>query len=233
MEAAVITTAFVRNQWYRLAVGAAAVPLAGGFYLFMGVFWPSWWILLMALLPWQWISHRFGPALESMEVTREIPSRGPEASSSGWLRAVQLALVVVVVTQQLVSSGLKVERVPIFSWYDMYSSTYESPEHWAASRSPDYHLALLTDRGRTELPACDPYPAFVRAFERALEGSAEARERIWNALRACDEDLTDVRNVTLEGDMQIFDWNRLAFGASQTFTLGPLLAEAEAVTSAR
>ena len=225
LESSVITAAFVRNQWYRLAVGVAALPLAGGFYLFMGVFWPSWWILLLAFLPWPWLaSHRADSATLS-------PKAAPGASTQ-WLTAVQLVLIVLVIAQQIVSSALKVERVPIFSWYDMYSGTYDSPEVWNATRTPTYRLVLSTAEGRKELPACDPYPAFIRTFETALEGSAEARTQVWQALRACGEDLSGARDVTLEGDVRVFDWERLTFTIQPSAArLGPLQASNDVVTT--
>ena len=214
LEAAVITAAFTRNQWYRLVVGIAAVPLAGGFYLFMGVFWPAWWIQLLAFLPWPWLASRCRPA--------RAPVAAPTAATR-WLPATQHALIVLVIAQQLVSSSLKVDHIPIFSWYDMYSITYRSTAVWDASRDPTYRLVLSTDEGRVEIPACNPYPAFVRAFQAALEGSSAARQRIWRALQACGKNLTDVRDVTLEGDVRTFDWERLTFRVRPSAArLGPL-----------
>ena len=228
LESLVLTAAFVRNQWYRLAVGVAALPLAGGFYLFMGVFWPAWWILLLAFLPWPWLASRRADSAT-------LSPRAAPGARTRWLAAGQLALIVLVIAQQVVSSALKVERVPIFSWYDMYSGTYESPEVWNATRTPTYRLVLSTTEGRKELPACDPYPAFVRTFETALAGSVEARTRIWQALRPCVEHLSAVRDVTLEGDVRVFDWERLTFTILPSAArLGPLHASNDVVpTSAR
>ena len=224
LESAVLTAAFVRNQWYRLAVGVAALPLAGGFYLFMGVFWPAWWILLLAFLPWPWIASR------RADTAGASPGTAPSVTTR-WLPAVQLALIVLVIAQQLVSSSLKVERLPLFSWYDMYSITHRSPAAWNASREPTYRLVLSTDEGRMELSACAPYPAFVRAFQSALKGSTEARTRVWRALRTCGQDLSTVRNVTLEGDLRVFDWEQLTFSVRPSAaTLGPL-AIGDAVAS--
>ena len=223
LEAAVITAAFSRNQWYRLGVGLAAIPLAGGFYLFMGVFWPAWWIQLLALLPWSWIANQRHPAGVLADVS---------ATSSRWLIAAQHVLIVGIIAQQLVSSALRVERVPLFSWYDMYSGTYESPEIWNATRTPTYRLVLSTDRGRVDVTTCDPYPAFIREFAVALEGSPEARAGVWRALQACGQDLTNVREVTLEGDVQVFDWERLTLTKHESAVkLGPLPALGHMMTT--
>jgi hypothetical protein len=51
IEALAVTAAFTRNDWYRLAMGLGAVTLFAGFGLFMGVFWPGWWVPLLAFLP--------------------------------------------------------------------------------------------------------------------------------------------------------------------------------------
>src|SRR5688572_19897063 len=44
-EALLITAAFTRNETYRALVGLAAFGLLSGFWVFMGHFWPGWWIL--------------------------------------------------------------------------------------------------------------------------------------------------------------------------------------------
>ena len=59
IEAGLVTAAFVRNEWYRLTLGVAALLLFSGFYLFMGVFWPAWWILLLSFLPWRRLGTYF------------------------------------------------------------------------------------------------------------------------------------------------------------------------------
>jgi hypothetical protein len=224
MEAALITAAFTRDEWYRLALGTAALAIFCGFYLFMGVFWPAWWILMLGFLPWRWVSHRQN--LAGRNRTAAVPSRDPERSTSPWLPVVQLAAIVAIITQQVVMSALRLERAPMFSWYDMYSATYASPAEWSASRPPLYRIVVSTDRGITELPRCNPHSEFVREFEAALKGSADARSNVWHALGGCGEDLANVRNVALEGDVQIFDWDRLAFSVNRSaVTLGPLSAE--------
>ncbi len=57
IELLVVTAAFIRNEWYRLAMGLGAVCLIAGFGVFMGVFWPGWWVPLLGFLPWQAMSR--------------------------------------------------------------------------------------------------------------------------------------------------------------------------------
>ena len=69
------------------------------------------------------------------------------------------------------------------------------------------------------------------SFQSALKGSTEARTRVWRALRACGKDLSTVRDVTLEGDLRVFDWEQLTFSVRPSAaTLGPL-AVGDAVAS--
>ena len=72
-----------------------------------------------------------------------------------------------------------------------------------------------------------PFPANLPALIfPALKGSADARSNVWHALGGCGEDLANVKNVALEGDVQTFDWDRLAFSVNRSaVTLGPLPAE--------
>ena len=225
-EGLALTAAFVRNQWYRLAIGAGIAALLTGFRLFMGVFWPGWWILLLGFLPWQWI-QRLGATKPAAATSN---GSGQSASPRiGALTAVQVALVAFVLAQQVVVSSMRLERAPMFSWYDMYSGTYASAEAWKATRPPAYRIVALTKQGSVALPQCNPHGEFVREFEHALDGSTEARRSVWAALRGCGDAVAQATAVTLEGHAQDFDWDTLTFTTQPTaVTLGPLAAEARA-----
>jgi hypothetical protein len=229
VEGALITAAFTRNQWYRLALGTSALVLFAGFYLFIGVFWPPWLIMLLGFLPWRWLSRRM------TGVTATDASDAPvhTAEVHGRLAAVQLATIAFVITPQLLASSLRIEQVPMFSAYEMYTHTYKNPEEWnASSAQPVYRLVLTTDRGRAELSSCDPHPAFGAEFETAVKGSARARNNVWRPVRGCVTNLSNAHTVSLEGDVRIFDWNRLAFSVSRSaVTFGPFLAETEVLTT--
>ena len=43
---------FFRRALVRLLFGLVAAAILAGFYLFQGIWWPAWWVLLLALLPW-------------------------------------------------------------------------------------------------------------------------------------------------------------------------------------
>ncbi len=108
-EALMVTSAFVRSERYRAAMGLAGVGLLSGFWVFMGHFWPGWWILLLGYLPWQRIS----------ELRRSVSSRPKPVPTTGFVShvvtAAQLATIVFVIGQQLLFSTIQIERAPMFS----------------------------------------------------------------------------------------------------------------------
>jgi hypothetical protein len=225
-ESLVVTSAFVRNDWYRLAMGLGAVALIAGFGLFMGVFWPGWWVPLLGFLPWQRLSGDRGPGIGDRRpgVHDPMPNPGtliPDPRSL-LVSVAQLAMILAVIAQQIVVSAMKLERAPMFSWYDMYSGTYASPAAFTAARPPRYRIVAATRAGTVEIGGCNPHEEFVRQFEAALAGSPEAQAEVWEALRNCG-DLSGARSVTLEGDVSTFDFDRLEFTTIRSArVIGPL-----------
>lgn len=221
-EALLVTTAFAHSNEYRLALGMAAWALFAGFYTFMGVFWPGWWILLLGFLPWRRLGTYMGAARQPPREPAVIPPRQ-------LVSAAQFLIIVGIIAQQIVVSTVKIERAPMFSWYDMYSGTYASPTAYKASRQPIFRVIATTSRGRVELH-CNPHGEFVSEFQEALRGSPTAKAAAWRALSGCGEDLVDARDVTLEGDVLTFDWNSRAFVLTPgVVILGPLAAKNRAV----
>jgi hypothetical protein len=218
-EALLITAAFTRSEAYRALVGLAAFGLLAGFWVFMGHFWPGWWILLIGFLPWQHLS-RLKPA-----PTTEFQYAGAGLSRlrGQFVTAAQLAVILFVLGQQIVFSTIQVERAPMFSHYTMYSGTYATPADYEASRPPRYRIVAATDHGSVEL-RCSPHEEFVREFDAALEGSPQARANVWRALGGCGEDPQALRSVTLEGEVRTFDWQGLTFRSRAAPLRGPLCA---------
>jgi len=224
-EALLITAAFTRSEAYRALVGLAAFGLLAGFWVFMGHFWPGWWILLIGFLPWQHLS-RLKPAPTTNPTTKieiEYVGAGFSRPRGQFVTAAQLAVILFVLGQQIVFSTIQVERAPMFSHYPMYSSTYATPADYEASRPPRYRIVAATDHGSVEL-RCSPHEEFVREFDAALEGSPRARANVWRALSGCGEDPQALRSVTLEGEVRTFDWQRLTFTSHAAAPRGPLYA---------
>jgi hypothetical protein len=238
-EALLITAAFTRSEAYRALVGVAAFGLLAGFWVFMGHFWPGWWILLIGFLPWQHLSRRaeaFGEGGPAPTTEKELsplkPATPPAFVGAGFRRlggqlvtAAQLAVILFVLGQQIVFSTIQLERAPMFSHYPMYSGTYADAAAYEASRPPRYRIVAATDHGSVEL-RCSPHEEFVREFDAALEGSAQARANVWRALSGCGEDPQALRSVTLEGEVRTFDWKGLTFTSRAAPLRGPLCASA-------
>jgi hypothetical protein len=223
-EALVVTAAFVKNEVYRLMMGLAGWALVGGFYVFMGHFWPGWWILIVGFLPWQKLDALIVARLRDPRTA--VTSPAPTRTAFARATAMQFAVVGFVLVQQVVTSTIEVERAPMFSFYPMYSGTYTSPANFESRRPPRYRIVMATDRGTTTL-RCNPHEEFVREFQAAVDGSRAAREGVWRALRGCtvSDDFNSMRYVTLEGEIRSFDWDRLVFTDRPAPPIGPLQAD--------
>ena len=68
VEGAFWTVIFFRSPLVRLVYGIAGVAILAGFYLFQGVWWPAWWILMLALLPWSTVIDALVARLPRYEV---------------------------------------------------------------------------------------------------------------------------------------------------------------------
>ena len=66
----------------------------------------------------------------------------------------------------------------------------------------------------------------MQEFDEAVGGSTRARANVWRALGSCADNLRDVRSVTLEGEVNTFDWEQLRFTSHAAATLGPLAVDA-------
>jgi hypothetical protein len=194
IEASPIFAAFGRSATVRMIAAAGAVALLLGFQLFQGIVWPAWWILLLGFLPWQRLAH-------------EVAS----ASRTGSLTAVQTAVVVAVLVQQIYCSVFEVEARPLLSAYDMYSTTYGSPEEYEAQSNLVYRVVAVAGQERTELPDCEIDDHAARLVEVAASGGAEERERVTALLAPCLSGFPGVQVLQLEGDRRIYDWEHGRF----------------------
>jgi hypothetical protein len=196
VETLLITAALSRSDGYRLAMGLAALGLLAGFALFQGVLWPGWWVLLVGFLPWRRMS---GTRLTS------------SADAVPRLRAVELVVVLVIVGQQVYASAMHVEARPVITAYDMYSTTYDTPDDYEAASNLVYRVVGIEGRQPVELAGCVVDDAAVRQFEAASGGDAGARARVKGLLGPCLSKHPGVTMVRLEGDRQVYDWEQRRF----------------------
>ena len=179
IEALTVAAAFTKPPAIRLAAGLAAASVLVGFYLFQGIMWPAWWVLLLGFLPWHW-QHR-------------ADTRSPQSEAWSLSRA-QILLIVALLVQQFVVSAAFLEFPPLASRYDMYSTTHESPEAFDRDNPGISRRIVAVDaRGATAdatsctFPSSDPVPPTVPA-------------------QACDTgNLTPAHYLVLESQC-LFDW---------------------------
>ncbi len=216
LEALVLAGACSARYRYRLAAGVGALALLTGFALFQGLFWPAWWVLLLAFLPW----HRTG--------TSRDPGSGigdPERSGVGGsrtpgpesrIRPAQAAVVIAVVLQQAVASAARIELAPLVSAFDMYSSTYASPVDYESKAGMSYWIAAQFADGTRDVCRVSREDADVLVRRESSRGA--------RVLQNCfDTAAASVQTVSIEGSRRAVDWARWRLGDEVRVTLaGPI-----------
>src|SRR5439155_851290 len=124
IEAGLITACFSRSTWYRACAGACGLAVFAGFYLLQGERWLGWWLLLLGFLPWA--------AFASVVTGRRSVSVGSAGQGTSGVTIAQAAVIAFVIVQQVMVSAFHREIEPLFSAYDMYSTTYASTEAFNA-----------------------------------------------------------------------------------------------------
>jgi hypothetical protein len=193
IELVVITAAFSRSPGYRAVCGLLALALLCGFALFQGVIWPAWWVLLLGFLPWHW----YRAASTASEPRRLAP--------------VYLAIIVVLVVQQLYASWERVEARPMMSAYDMYSTTYADAAAYEEATNLVYRVVGVSPAGVLDLPDCTLDSASAEVFARAADGEPQARASMRSLIGGCVRSHPEVLEVRIEGDKRVFDWGTRRF----------------------
>ncbi len=210
VEALVIVGVCSRAYRYRAAAGVAALAILTGFVVFQGIFWPAWWILLLSFLPWH--------AIRSGGIATQPVSQQPAYARSG-PRAAHVVIVLAIVGQQIVASALKAEIDPVISAYDMYSTTYGSPEEYERQSGMTYWLVVLRNDGATESCAIDRIAA-VR-FAEVIRGEADRADAA-AILETCTRGVGRIDAVSIEGRRRRVDWSRWRLAGETSLLLaGP------------
>jgi hypothetical protein len=216
IEGLVLFGACATRYGYRLAAGIATLALLVGFALFQGLFWPAWWILLLAFLPWHLV--RLKPDTTYQRTWRPA-SAGP-ARRGRWglceLHPTQVVVIGAVILQQAIASAVRLEVAPLVSAFDMYSSTYASPADYESKAGMSYWIAARFADGKTD--ACRV------SREDADAVAAGATPRLARVLENCfDTAALSVRTVAVEGIRRQVDWARWRLGDEVRIPLaGPI-----------
>jgi hypothetical protein len=188
IESTIVVGAFACRYVYRAIAGIAGVALLSGFALFQGLFWPAWWLLLVSFLPWHWLV-RHSTAVQSANATAPDVARV----------RLQPVIVIVLIAQQLLVSGLSLEAGPALSTYGMYSNTYDSPEAYESQSTTSYWLTSSDGR------QCNVSEDAARAVASARSGSGDAPAR--DAVQRCFG-TTDLSRIEAEQRRARIDWKR-------------------------
>jgi len=182
IEAILVLVTVSPRPAVRLGFGLLGLSLLAGLYVFQGHFWMTWWVLLLAFVPWEWI-HWLGRRLLDR---RAVPGAGlgPPRPLSGGLRLGALTLVAVFVAQQVVVSAEGVEQEPFLSNYPMYAYTWDSEEEFNEDNSKfsNYRFERLDEAGRRvdvtrRIEEIGGHDTLVSAFEaKADEDSSDSEE---------------------------------------------------------
>lgn len=216
IESVAIFAICSRAYRYRLAAGCAGLSLMLGFWLFQGFFWPLWWMLLLSFLPWHLIRPAAAPAAS-------VASQTPPPSGS-WRLRLMSALVIVVVGQQIVVSVLKLDVPPLFSTYDMYSTTYGSPAEYEDKAGQAYWIVAVDDSAQVH--HCRVSQTQAAVVVRAAAGAVD-----WPSmapvLRYCFEPSMRLQRVSVEATRVHVDWARWRLNEPiRTSLMDPLPADA-------
>ncbi len=115
-ELLLLLTALSKTTLLRLFGGTLGIALLLGFSLMQGVFWPAWWVLLLAFLPWNRIATQ-------LKRTSTAPPISTVSQIPTWVSRVLVLLVGI----QIAASLSGTEHEPLISNFPMYSHTYSSP----------------------------------------------------------------------------------------------------------
>jgi len=118
MEGLFVLNVLTRSAARRAAFGIGGALLLMGFYVFHGLFWPGWWLLLLVFLPWQsW--------------NRPAPAVRERTPMLGWRHG---TIVVLLLVSQLYASATRTEIEPLLTWFPMYAHTWRSTEAFDEAR---------------------------------------------------------------------------------------------------
>jgi len=211
VEALVVVHLFFRHWLVRAAAGTGVLSLLAGLYVLQGHFWPLWWTLLLAFVPWDVLAGLLKP------VDAEAVGFHPA------LRRSHIALMTAIVCIQLFASARRVEIEPFVSDYGMYSWTWPSTDAFDRQISRKYQVYhyMAADAGEP-VDVTDR----LRALPKAIDTLANAVDRLRDGASLGSSDREALRqvvamyestfNVPISSlkvlhDEEAFDWQRGRF----------------------
>ena len=195
IESLVIVGVLSRRYLARLAAGIAALSLLTGFALLQGLRWYAWWVLLLSFLPWHLVKPS-GADPGGVGASGALPS---------WrvlLRPAAVTVLLALLAQQAVVSLFRLEMSPLVSSYDMYSTTYASPEDYERKANEVYWIVATDKAGQR-------HECRITRVEADLFGAGPADARAAGTaglLRRCFGDAS-LETISVEVRRVRVDWN--------------------------
>ncbi|MGE0394160.1 MAG: hypothetical protein AB7I25_13885 [Vicinamibacterales bacterium] len=185
----------------RAVAGVPVALMIAGFVVMHDALWPAWWTLLLGFVPWHLIGRRHpGPRVVAATVGAPL---------------VVLVPLVVLPLQQVAASVFEIEAGPYLSAYDMYSTTFESPEAFEREDGrPRFRMRAVTADGDVDIGACvrEDEQAFLEMEAAVSAGPGrELPHRAVSRSLECGRQAGGTR-VRIEADQRFFDWQRGATG---------------------
>lgn len=208
VEGLLVIHIFFSQWWVRAVAGGAALSLLSGLYLLQGHFWPLWWVMLLAFVPW-------GPLASRL--------RSLEAGSLAFrpaLRLRHLVFATALVCIQLFASARRVEVEPFVSDYGMYSWTWPSTDAFDRQLRRKYRVYYYVAQNAGD--AVDVTDR-LRGLPKAMDTLADAVDRVREGgdLAPSDRDAllavvamyqsafnAPVSSLDVLSDEEAFDWQR-------------------------
>jgi hypothetical protein len=212
VESLVLPAAVIGPWIVRLIAAAAVAAMLEGFWLFQGVFWPAWWILLLSFAPWHLIAPTGPPKLHAKAEAGHYVRRFS-------LRHAQAAVLALAVIQQCAASAMRLERPPLVSAYDMYSTSYDSPAQYPPTGGQSYWLIATMADNTTSACRIDDDDG------RRLGASAESAfiEDARGLLGSCFRDTQRIRALAVEEHQPRVDWTAGRYlGLTRRPLVGPV-----------
>ena len=212
IEGLVVIHLFFREWFARAIAGMAVLALLGGLYLLQGHFWPLWWVMLLAFVPWDSLGRvvlRTADA-RALAVQQAIPKYS-------------IVCVTAIVCVQLFASARRVEVEPFVSDYGMYSWTWPSTDVFdrqITRKYRVYHFVVAGDSGNVDITSR------LQSLPKAIDTLADAVDRSHEGgdLGSSDRDAlrtvgvmyqsafsAPISKLTVLRDEQAFDWQRGRF----------------------
>ena len=211
IEGLVVVHLFFRHQVLRAAAGLGVLSLLAGLYVLQGHFWPLWWTLLLAFVPWDALARMMKPV---------------DARSIGLhpvLRPRHMTLMTAVVCIQLFASARRVEIEPFVSDYGMYSWTWPSTaafDRQISRKYQVYHYVTanagepvdVTDRLRALPKAMDTLANAVDVLREGGDLGSSDRDALRQVVAMYESTFNaPVSSLDVLHDEEAFDWQRGRF----------------------